>query len=181
MSEHSISLTWKLDSVSFDYDVYSRDHAIIFGGDNRLCASAAPEFHGSMMCVNPEQAFVASLASCHMLTFLAIASKRRLVVTDYRDTAKGILGKNTAKKMAITTVTLEPVVIFKDGFAPDNDLYNRMHHQAHRGCFIANSIASCISVDINGLAFLQDFSHPPLDKFGGFADGLSGKYIPDVG
>lgn len=148
MSEHTVTLSWKLSGDSFDYDDYSRKHSIIFNGENSICASAALEFNGDPSCVDPEQAFVSSLASCHMLTFLAIASKRKFVVTEYQDNASGELGKNQANKTAISKVLLAPVVTFRKDAAPDQEIFNRMMDQAHRGCFIANSIASCVKVEI---------------------------------
>src|SRR5512133_3972039 len=108
MSEHLINLTWRLQTPTFDYDLYNRDHSIEFDGRNRICASAAPEFHGTPSCVNPEQAFVAALASCHMLTFLALASKKGFVVTSYDDSAVGVLGKNSSDKTAIIRIDLKP-------------------------------------------------------------------------
>ena len=133
MSEHTVTLTWKLTGDSFNYDDYSRKHSVIFNGENSICASAAPEYNGDPSCVDPEQAFVSSLASCHMLTFLAIASKRKFVVTAYKDDASGELGKNQANKTAISKIILSPVVTFRNGSAPDQELFDRMMDQAHRG------------------------------------------------
>lgn len=156
MSEHTVTLSWQLTSDSFDYEQYSRKHSVEFDGVNRICASAAPDYHGDPSCVNPEQAFIASLASCHMLTFLAIASKRKFVVTGYRDSASGELGKNRAKKTAITKVNLTPEVTFQKEHAPDQAMFDRMLDQAHRGCFIANSIASCVEVAIDATMVITD-------------------------
>ena len=150
MSEHVITLNWKLQTGSFDYDIYNREHSIDFDNRNRICASAAPEFHGNPSCVNPEQAFVASIASCHMLTFLALASKKQFIVVAYNDTARGILGKNSAGKIAITRIDLSPVIIFAEEKCPTQEIFEQLHDRAHKGCFIANSIASCIEVEIAG-------------------------------
>ena len=150
MSEHIVTLSWKLQTASFDYDVYNRTHSIDFEGHNRLCASAAPDFHGDASCVNPEQSFVASLSSCHMLTFLALASKKGFVVTSYTDNAVGMLGKNANGKTAITQIALKPEVTFAGGKAPDADMFFRLHDRAHKGCFIANSVASCVKVVVDG-------------------------------
>jgi organic hydroperoxide reductase OsmC/OhrA len=142
MSEHIVTISWELQTESFDYATYNRKHSIDFEGHNRLCASAAPDFH-------PEQSFVAALASCHMLTFLAIASKKGFVVTAYSDSAVGILGKNKAGLTAITQITLNPIVAFSEDYFPAPEVFDQLHVQAHKGCFIANSIASCIHVEIN--------------------------------
>ena len=96
MSEHAISLEWIRDSLDFSYNSYSRNHVVHFGAEGKVCGSAAPEFHGDPQCLDPEQAFVMSLASCHMLTFLAIASKKGFVIDKYTDKAIGKLGKNQA-------------------------------------------------------------------------------------
>ena len=151
MSEHIITLNWKLQAANFDYNIYNRDHSIEFDGVNRICASAAPDYHGNSLCVNPEQSFVASLASCHMLTFLALASKKRFFVTAYTDTATGILGKNSKGKMAITRINLKPVVTFTNENCPSQEVFDQLQDRAHKGCFIANSIASCIEVTVEGL------------------------------
>ena len=150
MSEHVVTLNWTLQTESFDYEAYNRTHSIDFEGHNRLCASAAPDFHGDPSCVNPEQAFVAALASCHMLTFLAIASKKKYVVTSYTDSAVGALGKNAGGKTAITRVDLKPSVVFAPGHAPGQEAFDQLHNRAHTGCFIANSVASCVKVVIKG-------------------------------
>jgi organic hydroperoxide reductase OsmC/OhrA len=156
MSEHTVTLSWQLTGDSFDYERYSRRHSVIFNGENSICASAAPEYNGDPTCVDPEQAFVSSLASCHMLTFLAIASKRNFIVSEYRDNASGGLGKNQANKIAVTKITLTPVVIFRKGHAPDREIFDRMMDQAHRGCFIANSIAHCVEVVVNAKMVMKD-------------------------
>ena len=150
MSEHVVTLNWTLQTETFDYEAYNRTHSIDFEGHNRLCASAAPDFHGDPSCVNPEQSFVAALASCHMLTFLAIASKKKYVVTSYTDNAVGVLGRNAEGKTAITRIDLKPVVAFTSEMVPDQDTFNRMHDRAHKGCFIANSVASCVQVTVEG-------------------------------
>ena len=149
MSKHIVTLTWTLQTDSFDYERYNRTHSIDFEGHNRLCASAAPDFHGDPSCVNPEQSFVAALASCHMLTFLALASKKGFVVISYSDNAAGVLGKNANGKTAITHIDLKPQAVFASGYAPDEEVFNLLHDRAHKGCFIANSVASCVKVVID--------------------------------
>jgi organic hydroperoxide reductase OsmC/OhrA len=147
VSEHKISIEWKLSSENFAYEKYSRDHAWNIG-DKSICASAAPEYYGNASCVNPEQAFAASLASCHMLTFLAMCSRRGYRVLRYSDEAASILGKNKADKIAITKVVLRPLVIFSKDKAPVEEQFQLLHDRAHDNCFIANSFASCVEVAV---------------------------------
>ncbi|MBD3390472.1 MAG: OsmC family peroxiredoxin [Chitinivibrionales bacterium] len=146
MSEHKIALEWRRDTEDFQYASYTRDHTIIYGNDARICASAAPEYKGNADCFNPEEAFVTSLASCHMLTFLALACKKRFVVDSYRDDAVGVLGKNPEGKPAVTKVVLKPVVTFSGENVPGDDDFAQLHDKAHDMCFIANAVASCVEV-----------------------------------
>jgi organic hydroperoxide reductase OsmC/OhrA len=97
--------------------------------------------------VDPEEAFVASLASCHMLTFLAIACKRRYTVDSYRDEAIGTLAKNAEGRLAITRVVLRPAVVFSGETSPTAEQTKQMHEQAHHACFIANSVKTEVVVE----------------------------------
>jgi organic hydroperoxide reductase OsmC/OhrA len=97
--------------------------------------------------VDPEQAFVAALSACHMLTFLAIAAKKRLVVDEYTDEAVGFLEKNDEGKLAMTRVTLRPRVRFAPDAAPSDEELAGLHQSAHKHCFIANSVKTRVSVD----------------------------------
>ena len=105
MSEHVVDVSWSRGEHEFTYPSYSRDHTWTFDGGDTVTASANPAYLGSEAAVDPEEAFVAALASCHMLTFLAIAAKKRFVVNTYDDHAVGVMAKNEAGRMAITTVT----------------------------------------------------------------------------
>jgi organic hydroperoxide reductase OsmC/OhrA len=145
MSEHLATISWDRQSEGFSYPEYNRDHDWSFPGDIVVSASAAPRYLGSPGRVDPEQAFVAAVASCHMLTFLAICARKGLVVDRYRDAAVGYLEKNRAGRLAITHVELCPDITFRDG-APDAEVLARLHHQAHEQCFIANSIRTEVSV-----------------------------------
>ncbi|MBN1982655.1 MAG: OsmC family protein [Chitinivibrionales bacterium] len=151
MENHTVELSWMRSSEDFAYESYSRDHTWSFDGNNKntVCASAAPQFHGNASCVNPEQAFVAAFASCLMLTFLAIASKRRFIVDSYADNASGALGENERKKTAITAVQLNPIITFAANARPTPQQFAVMIEQAHNNCFIANSVAQCVKVLIN--------------------------------
>jgi organic hydroperoxide reductase OsmC/OhrA len=146
MSKHAATISWRRETPSFTYDTYSRDHTWAFPGGARVAASAAPAYRGSPALVDPEEALVASLASCHMLTFLALAAKKGLVVDAYEDEAEGTLGPNAERKLAVTRVVLRPRITFA-GDPPDAETLARLHEKAHEQCFIANSVKTEISVE----------------------------------
>lgn len=145
MSEHRATIAWRRTTADFVYDSYSRAHTWSFGGDVVVPASAAPAFLGDADRVDPEAAFVAALSSCHMLTLLAIAARKRLAVDAYEDEAVGHLEKNADGKLAITRVTLRPRVTFRD--PPPPGVLDRLHEVAHRECFIANSVRTEVRVE----------------------------------
>jgi organic hydroperoxide reductase OsmC/OhrA len=146
MSEHRADIHWQRDGVAFDYESYSRDHNWDFGHGLQVPASAAPEYLGHAERCDPEQALVAALSSCHMLTFLAIAAKKGFVVDEYHDQAVGVLEKNAEGRLAITRVTLRPRIRFGAERVPSADETRRMHESAHRNCFIANSVRTEVTV-----------------------------------
>lgn len=148
MSEHTIALEWHRDTEDFNYDSYSRNHVITFGDVGKVRASASPDYHGDPHCLDPEQAFVMSLSSCHMLTFLAVASKKGFAVDAYSDKAVGILGKNQAGKWSLLKVTLRPMAVFSGVQIPNEEEFRGLHQRAHSGCIIANSVASCVELVI---------------------------------
>jgi organic hydroperoxide reductase OsmC/OhrA len=145
MSEHAVDVSWSRGEHEFTYQTYSRDHEWRFDGGVTVPGSANPAYLGSPGPVDPEEAFVASLSSCHMLTFLAIAAKKRLVVDSYDDHAVGVMAKNEQGRIAITQVTLHPKITFA-GQTPDAETLERMHHRSHQECFIANSVTTEITV-----------------------------------
>jgi organic hydroperoxide reductase OsmC/OhrA len=147
MSEHKVTVAWKRETPDFSYANYNRDHDWAFDAGITIRASASPDYLGGEQCVDPEEAFVASLSSCHMLSFLAIASKKRFVVDSYHDEAVGVLGKNAAGHLAITTVTLRPRVQFSGEKTASADELAQMHDQAHHVCFIANSVKTDVIVE----------------------------------
>ena len=147
MSKHLASLRWKRNGKPFTYEGYSRDHEWIFEGGQRLTGSAAEAFLGSPEGVDPEEALVVALSSCHMLTLLAIAAKKGWTVESYDDDAEGTLGKNDAGKLSLTRVTLRPRIIFAEGKTPDAEALQRLHHQAHENCFIANSVKTEVVIE----------------------------------
>ena len=144
--EHRVHVSWERGGVDFGYQTYPRDHAWRFEGGVQVPGTAAPAFGGDAKRVDPEAAFVAALSSCHMLTFLAIASRKRLVVDTYEDDAVGSLAKNEAGKLAMTRVVLRPRVVFA-GAPPASEVVADLHERAHRECFIANSVLTQVAVE----------------------------------
>ena len=147
MSEHKTQIEWHRDGKLFTVEGYSRDHAWIFERGQTLTGSAAPAYRGSASGVDPEEALVVALSSCHMLTLLAIAAKKGWTIDHYEDEATGMLGKNESGKIALTRVTLRPRIVFAEGSAPDAEGLQHLHHQAHEHCFIANSVKTEVVVE----------------------------------
>jgi len=145
MSEHHATITWQRSSADFTWQTYNRAHEWRFTAAT-VPASAAKEYRGDESRVNPEEALVASLSACHMLTFLAVAAKRKLSLDAYEDDAVGVLEKNAAGKLAITRVTLRPKVVWSPGVAVSAQDLAKMHHDAHEGCFIASSVKTEVTV-----------------------------------
>jgi len=146
MSEHVATVAWKRESESFDYKSYNRDHTWSFDGDMQVRASAAPAYRGNPALVDPEEALVASLSSCHMLTFLALASQKGFVVDSYTDRAVGHLEKNSKGKLAITRVDLYPNIAFAGSNKPTSEQLAELHDRSHHECFIANSVLTEVQV-----------------------------------
>src|SRR5512134_1904880 len=142
MSEHRTLIRWKRGDAPFTYEGYDRTHRWKFGGGLELDASSAPEYRGRSELPNPEEALVAALSSCHMLTFLAIAARRRLVVESYDDDAVGHMEKNAAGKLAVTRVELRPRIRFSGDKQPSAEELAKLHELSHRECFIANSVTT---------------------------------------
>ncbi len=147
MSEHKITLTWKRGDLPFDYQKYSRDHTWKFDGGHEMQASAAPAYLGNPKYVDPEEAYVASLSSCHMLTFLAIACKQKFVLDEYVDEAVGHMEKNAEGKLAITRVVLRQKTKFSGDKQPTREELDKINHTAHEQCFIASSVKTQITVE----------------------------------
>jgi organic hydroperoxide reductase OsmC/OhrA len=147
MSEHKITLTWKRGDTPFEYQKYSRDHTWKFDGGHEMQASANPIYLGNPKFVDPEEAFVASLSSCHMLTFLAIAAKKKFVLDEYMDDAVGHMEKNAEGRLAITRVTLSQRLKFSGEKQPTEQELQEMNHAAHEQCFIANSVKTEVTVE----------------------------------
>lgn len=149
MSLHETNLVWERDpSLPFDYDHYTRDHRVSMQTGLVLPISAAVDYKGNPERTNPEELLVAALSSCHMLTFLAICAKKGIVVDRYEDQAVGTLSRPAGAPMSVTTCTLKPRVTFAEGHGPDREALAKLHEQAHKGCFIANSVKTEVSIDL---------------------------------
>ena len=148
MSEHHAGVRWKRTSADFTYDTYNRAHEVQFkNGAIKLLASSAPAFRGDADRVDPEEAFVASLSACHMLTFLAICARKRLTVEAYEDDAVGHLEKGDGGKLWMAHATLRPRVRFAQGTQIDDATLADIHHKSHEECFIANSVKTDVAVE----------------------------------
>jgi organic hydroperoxide reductase OsmC/OhrA len=147
MSEHHASVVWKRTSADFTYETYNRAHEVRYkSGAIVVPSSSAPEFRGDADRVDPEEAFVASLSACHMLTFLAICARKRITVESYEDDAVGLLEKDGGK-LWIARVTLKPRVRFAAGTTIDATALADIHHKSHEECFIANSVKTDVTVE----------------------------------
>ena len=144
MSEHTAIVQWNREGAVFTDNRYSRGHRWVFDGGVEVPASSSPKVVRVPLSVeaaiDPEEAFVASLSSCHMLWFLSLAAKQGFVVDQYRDEAVGAIAKNADGKFAMTQVTLRPDVRFFGDKQPAAEELAALHHEAHEQCFIANSV-----------------------------------------
>jgi organic hydroperoxide reductase OsmC/OhrA len=144
MAQYTVETIWNRDDQDFLSKRYSRLHTLRFDGGIDVPGSSSPHVVPVPMsdpaAVDPEEAFVASLSSCHMLWFLSIAASRGFTVDAYRDTAVGLMERNPQGRTAMTVVTLRPRVEFSGESLPDREEIDRMHHQAHEECYIANSV-----------------------------------------
>ena len=143
MSDHFATVLWQRGEQPFSDRRYSRRHEMHFDGGAVVPGSSSPhsvrEPYSDASAVDPEEAFVAALSSCHMLWFLSIAARRGFCVDDYRDAAEGVMARNAAGRLAMTLVTLRPAARF-GGRQPTPAELHAMHHEAHEECFIANSV-----------------------------------------
>jgi len=146
MSEHRATISWKRTSADFTYDTYNRDHVWHIDGGVDVPASSAPEYRGTMDRVDPERALIAALSSCHMLTFLALCARKRIVVDAYDDAASGVMTKNAKGKLFVSHCTLRPKIVW-GGPAPSDTDIAALHHKAHEECFIANSVLTEIAIE----------------------------------
>ena len=153
MSEYFAEINWvRGNDEKYIDNQYSRGHEWHFDGGVTVEASSSPHVvplpYSVEANVDPEEAFVASLSSCHMLFFLSIAAKRRYVIDKYVDNAVGVMGKDNDGKISMTKVTLRPRVEFSGEKQPTLEQLEKMHHQSHEQCFIANSVKTEIVTEI---------------------------------
>ena len=147
MSEHRAQIRWMRSSPQFTYETYNRAHELRFEKGLVVPGSSAPEFRGEPGRLDPESAFVSALSACHMLSFLAIAARKRLSLESYEDDAVGYLEKGGSGKLSVTRVLLRPKLVWSDDAAVSRDDVLKMHALAHSECFIANSVKTEISVE----------------------------------
>jgi organic hydroperoxide reductase OsmC/OhrA len=144
--EHTVRIRWTRGDAPFTDNRYSRGHSWLFDGGIEVPASSSPHVVRVPMsveaAVDPEEAFIASISSCHMLWFLSIAAGKGFRVDEYLDDAVGLMGKNPAGKTAVTRVTLRPRVSFSGDKLPSRAQLDELHHKAHAECFIANSVTT---------------------------------------
>ena len=150
MSSYIATINWERnpDAVFTDRK-FSRAHTWRFDGGVEIPASSSPHAvplpYSVEENVDPEEAFVASISSCHMLTFLFEAAKRGIVVDRYEDRAEGTMERIATGRYAVTRVVLHPNITYS-GAIPDQAMIDELHHAAHEGCFIANSVKTAIEV-----------------------------------
>lgn len=150
--KYNIKVLWESNSSDkFTNNKYSRTHKWILNGGLELPASSSPQVvpvpMSDELAIDPEEAFVASLASCHMLFFLSIAAAQGYIVDRYEDNAEGVMGRNKNGEMAMKTVNLNPQVIFLGSKVPATEQRAKIHQMAHSKCFIANSVRSKININ----------------------------------
>jgi organic hydroperoxide reductase OsmC/OhrA len=144
VSHYCATVSWSRNGEIFTDNRYSRRHQWSFDGGVTVRASSSPQVvprFSDPAGIDPEEAFVASLASCHMLTFLSLAAAKKYRVDSYIDEATGTLAKNPKGKLAMTEVVLRPKIVFS-GEQPSPEALQELHHRAHEGCFIANSVTT---------------------------------------
>ena len=144
MGTYVAEVAWVRGDQDFLSNRYSRRHVIRFDGGVEMPGSSSPHVvpipQSDPTAVDPEESFVGSIASCHMLWFLSLAAKGRYCVDSYTDSAVGAMGKNAAGKAYVAVVTLHPEVAFSGDRIPDPKELEALHHRAHEECFIANSV-----------------------------------------
>jgi organic hydroperoxide reductase OsmC/OhrA len=150
MSEYKATIKWTRTSPDFLKGRYSREHTWTFDGGVTVPASSSPAVvpvpYSNTACVDPEEAFVASLSSCHMLTFLFLAQKQGFQIDSYEDDAVGVVTKNENNAMWVSAVTLKPKIVFSGEKMPAPADLEHLHEMAHKQCFIANSVKTEVTV-----------------------------------
>ncbi len=150
MSEHKATLSWQRTGADFLKGRYTREHTWSFDGGVTVPASSSPSAvpvpYSNPAHVDPEEAFVASIASCHLLTYLYVASRQGFQVDSYHDEAVGVLTKNERGMPWVSAVTLNPRIVYSGAKLPTPADEERLHHLAHEQCFIANSVKTQVNV-----------------------------------
>ncbi len=150
MSEHKATIRWTFTEGDFLKGRYTREHTWSFDGGTTIAASASPAAVPKPFCnaalVDPEEAFVASIASCHMLTYLFLAGKAGFQIASYEDEAVGQLTKNERGVPWVSSVVLHPRIQYAGDRRPSDADHERLHHAAHEQCFIANSVRTDVTV-----------------------------------
>lgn len=152
MSTYTATVRWERGEQAFTDERYSRAHTWVFDGGLEVPASASPSIvplpYSVADNVDPEEAFVASLSSCHMLFFLFYAAREGFVVDRYDDCAAGTLGKTADGKLAMTRVVLRPEIRFSGDRLPTRGDLEELHERSHGSCFIANSVTTEVVTEI---------------------------------
>lgn len=148
---YTVTVAWSRGEQAFTDGRYSRAHTWRFDGGIEVPASSSPHVVrvplSSEAAVDPEEAFVASLSSCHMLFFLGFASRDGWRIDRYDDEAEGVMAKDAQGRMAMTTVTLRPRIVFSGDKRPTAAQIDELHHRSHEACFIANSVRTEVRVE----------------------------------
>lgn len=148
MSDLAIELHWQRGEPVLQTGKYSNAHTVQFNSSHEIEVDSAPDWGGDPANTNPEQALAAAMSSCHMMTFLALCAKAGWPVASYHDYAEAHLGKNPKGQMSVTRIDLHPVVRFDTGFAIEAADLEKMQHRAHRYCFIANTLADSVEINV---------------------------------
>ena len=148
MSDLAIELHWQRVTPVLQTGAYSNEHTVQYNNRYDLLVDSAPDWGGNPDNTNPEQALASALSSCHMMTFLALAAKAGWPVASYHDYAEAHLGKNPKGQMSVTRIDLHPVVRFDTGFSVSDKELAQMQDRAHRYCFIANTLADSVEINI---------------------------------
>lgn len=151
MSSHTATIRWQNTGPDFLQRRYSREHTWHFDGGAVVPGSASPHIvpapWSNAASVDPEEAFIASVSSCHMLWFLHIALDAGFEPASYEDHAEGVMTKNERGKLWISRVTLRPQIVWKGTKQPSTEEVAHLHHIAHEECFIANSIKTEVVIE----------------------------------
>ena len=154
MSEHKATISWKRSGEDFLKGRYSREHTWSFDGGAVVAASSSPSVvptpYSNPAAVDPEEAYVASLSSCHMLTFVYLAGRAGFQIESYDDTAVGVMAMNERKIPWVSVVRLNPRIVYGGTKRPTPAEEEHLHHQAHEQCFIANSVKTEVLVQQAG-------------------------------